>query len=312
MVYHRFRTPNRIARFLTLAFAVALVIPPMILSRSATATSLAAEGWMAESAAATGWEAEFRAAIRAQRSGQQREGTPLTIEARTMGMEKMDGFMPMYWDAETGQLFMEINRWNEELLNLTGLAAGLGSNDIGLDRGASQGNRIIYFDRVGPKIFMVQPNYSFRSSSDNVEEVRAVTDAFAPAIHWGWTPAAQTGDRVLVDMTPYLLADHTGIASRLGGYRVESSRSAVYRAMTMNFPANTEMEASLTFVNGAGGGGGRGGRGGGRGGAFEGVGAVAASGAAPTLRVHHAFVQLPDDDYTPREYDPRSSLGSVS
>ncbi len=314
MVDHRFPTPNRIARFLTLAFTMALVLPPMILSRSATATSLAAEGWMSESAAATGWEAEFRAAIRAQRSGQQ-EGTPLTIEARTMGMEKMDGFMPMYWDAEAGQLFMEINRWNEELLNLTGLAAGLGSNDIGLDRGASQGNRIIYFERVGPKIFMVQPNYSFRSSSDNVEEVRAVTDAFAPAIHWGWTPAAQTGDRVLVDMTPYLLADHTGIANRLGGYRVESSRSAVYRAMTMNFPANTEMEASLTFVTGGGGGGGGGGRGGGRGGrggSFEGVGAVAASGAAPTLRVHHAFVQLPDDDYTPREYDPRSSLGSVS
>jgi len=317
MAYHRSFPANRIARFLTLALAAALVIPPMVLSSSATATNLAAEGWMSASAAATGWEAEYRAAVRGQRGGRgdgggQQNGPPPTIEEHTADMESMDGFMPMYWDAEAGELFMEIDRWNEEVLNLSGLAAGLGSNDIGLDRGAGQGSRIVYFERVGPKIFMVQPNYRFRSSSDNPEEVRAVTDAFAPAIHWGWTPAAQTGDRVLVDMTPYLLTDHNGIGNRLGGYRLEGSRSAVYMPMTMNFPENTEMEVSLTFVSGGGGGGGRGGggRGGGRGGGgFEGVGAVAASAAAPTLRIHHAFVQLPDDDYVPREYDPRSSFG---
>jgi hypothetical protein len=320
MVDHRTPRTHSRTRFLTLILAAALIIPPTVLSRSATATSLAAEGWMAASAAATGWEAEYIEAVRAanlgsaQRGGRgggaPQGGTPQTIEARTAGMERMDGFMPLYWDADAGQLFMEIGRWNEELLNLTGLGAGLGSNDIGLDRGVSQGSRIVYFERVGPKIFMVQPNYRFRSSSDNPEEVRAVTDAFAPAIHWGWTPAAQTGERVLVDMTPYLLNDHNGIANRLGGYRLEGSRSAVYMPMTMNFPENTEMEVSLTFVSGAGGGGrGGGGRGGGRGGAFEGVGSVAASGAAPTLRVHHAFVQLPDDNYDPRDYDPRSSFG---
>jgi hypothetical protein len=301
-------------RFWTLAIVFALIVPPVILSRSATATSLAAEGWMATSATATGWEAEYIAAVRAEGAGGQRGGrggaqqasSTQTIEALTAGMTRMDGYMPLYWDADAGQLYMEIGRWNEELLNLTGLAAGLGSNDIGLDRGISQGSRIVFFEKVGPKIFMVQPNYRFRSSSTNPEEVRAVTDAFAPAILWGWTPAAVTGDRVLVDMTPFLLTDHTGIGNRLGGYRLETGRSAVYMPMTMNFPENTELEATLTFVSGGGGGGGRGGRGGG---GFEGVGSVAASAAAPTLRVHHAFVQLPDDDYEPRAYDPRSSLG---
>ena len=329
MVDQRSPRKYRKTRVLTLILATALIVPPMMLSRSATATSLAAEGWMAASAAATGWEAEYLAAVRAEKLGAPQRGgrgggggggaqadetqadETQTIEEKTAGMQRMDGFMPLYWDADAGQLFMEIGRWNEELLNLTGLGAGLGSNDIGLDRGAGQGSRIVYFERVGPKIFMVQPNYRFRSSSDNPEEVRAVTDAFAPAIHWGWTPAAQTGERVLVDMTPYLLTDHNGIANRLGGYRLEESRSAVYMPMTMNFPENTEMEVSLTFVSGGGGGGGRGGGGGGRGGrgGFEGVGSVAASGAAPTLRIHHAFVQLPDDNYVPREYDPRSSLG---
>ncbi len=275
---------------------------------------------MAAGAAATGWEAEYLEAVRAGtlggqrggRGGEQQAGETQTIEERTAAMESMDGFMPLYWDADAGQLFMEIDRWNEELLNLTGLGSGLGSNDIGLDRGVSQGSRIVYFEKVGPKIFMVQPNYRFRSSSDNPEEVRAVTDAFAPAILWGWTPAAQTGDRVLVDMTPFLLTDHTGIGNRMNGYRLEAGRSAVYMPMTMNFPENTELEVTLTFVSGGGGGGGRGGfGGGGRGGGnfFEGVGSVAASAAAPSLRVHHAFVQLPDDNYETRAYDPRSSLG---
>ena len=255
MVEHRSPRQHRRKRFLTLIVAAALIIPPLMLSRSASATNLAAEGWMAASAAATGWEGEYREAVRvAQRGGRggggggQAGGETQTIEDRTAGMQRMDGFMPLYWDADAGELFMEIDRWNEEVLNLQGLGSGLGSNDIGLDRGAGQGSKIVYFERVGQKIFMVQPNYRFRSSSDNPEEVRAVTDAFAPAIHWGWTPAAQTGDRVLVDMTPYLLTDHSGIAGRLGGYRLEGSRSAVYMPMTMNFPENTEMEVSLTFV----------------------------------------------------------------
>jgi hypothetical protein len=316
MANHRSpRRRNKINLFTILAM-VAIVAPPLLAGRSATATSLAAEGWMAESSAASGWEAEYRAAVRAEKLGQGRGGSgggqaaPQSIEAFTEGMQSIDGFMPLYWDADAGEMYMEINRWNEEILNLEGLASGLGSNDIGLDRGISQGSQVVYFDRVGPKIFMVQPNYGFRSSSTNPEEVRAVTDAFAPAIHWGWTVAAETGGRVLVDMTPYLLRDSTNIAGRLGNYRLDTSRSAVYMPMTMNFPQNTELEVMLTFTQQPGAGGG--GRGGGRGGGFEGVGSVAASGDAPTLRVHHAFVQLPDDGYETRPYDPRSSFGSMS
>src|SRR5690606_30894016 len=45
---------------------------------------------------------------------------------------------------------------------------------------------------------------------------------------------------------------------------------------------------------------------------FEGVGDVAATNAAASLRVHHSFVQLPDGNYQPRRYDPRSGFGAVS
>lgn len=234
-----------------------------------------------------------------------------TIEDKTQGMRRLDGFMPLYWDAEAGQLFMEIPRLDTEVLHAMGIGAGLGSNDIGIDRGGLAGSRIVVFERVGQKVLMVQPNYRFRSSSDDASEVRAVRDAFARSVLWGFTAAAATGDRVLVDMTEFLVRDATDLAQRLqpGSYRLDNSRSSIYMPMTMNFPQNTEMEVELTFVSQPGQGGGGGGRGGG---VFEGVGSVAATGEAASVRLHHSFIELPADGYTPRAYDPRSGYGAFT
>lgn len=236
-------------------------------------------------------------------------------------MRKLDGFFPLYWDSTAGQLFMEIPRINTEVLHLAGLGAGLGSNDIGLDRGQLQGSRIVRFERVGPKVIMVQPNFDFRSSSTNPAEVRAVRDAFARSVLWGFTVAAESegGRRVLVDMTDFLVRDATNMTPRLspGTYRLDQTRSSVYMPMTMNFPKNTEMEVELTFVSQPGGGGGGGGGFGGGGSAsggrwFEGVGSVAATSEAASLRVHHSFVELPDTNYTPRRFDSRSGFGALT
>jgi len=58
-----------------------------------------------------------------------------TIEERVAGMQKIDGYFPLYWDERTGNLWLEISRFDSDFLYAGGLAAGLGSNDIGLDRG---------------------------------------------------------------------------------------------------------------------------------------------------------------------------------
>jgi hypothetical protein len=228
-----------------------------------------------------------------------------TIEERTRDMRRIDGFLPMYWEESAGRLWLEIDQLDTELLHIAGLAAGLGSNDIGLDRGQLQGSRIVQFERRGPKVLMVQPNYRYRASSSNPAEVRAVRDAFARSVLWGFTVAAETGDRVLVDLSDFLLRDATNIAQRLrpGTYRLEPSRSSVYLPMVQNFPQNTEMEVELTFVQQPGAGGGAGG-----GGDFEGVGSVAATSEAASLRLHHSFVALPEDGYTPRLADPRAGF----
>src|SRR5580698_6477898 len=152
------------------------------------------------------------------------------IEERVTGMQKLDGYFPLYWEERTGSLFLEIPRLNAEFLFAGGLAAGLGSNDIGLDRGQEGGGLLVAFERVGPKVLLVQSNESFRSSSVNPAERKSVEDSFAKSVLWGFTVAAETNGHVLVDATDFVLRDGEGAGNALrpGAYRVDRTRSAVY------------------------------------------------------------------------------------
>ena len=244
-----------------------------------------------------------------------------TIEEKTSGMKKLDGLFPLYWDDAGGRLWLEVPKLETEVLYSTGIATGLGSNDIGIDRGALAGSRIVRFERVGPRLLMVQPNYRYRADTTNPAEARSVKEAFARSVLWGFQVAAASGDRVLVDFTEYLVRDPNDFAARLrpGTYRFDASRSSVYMPMTAGFSKNTEMEAELTFVRQPGGAGGPGGQGGGggrggagQGGYFEGVPNVAATGDAASIRIHHSIVELPDSRYAPRAYDPRSGYSDIS
>jgi hypothetical protein len=234
-----------------------------------------------------------------------------TIEERTAGAVKLDGYFPLYSDERSGSLWLEIPRFDTEFLYVTGLAAGLGSNDIGLDRGQPGEERIVSFQRAGPKVFLVQPNQSFRSSSPNPAERRSVEDSFARSVLWGFTVAAESDGRVLVDATDFFLRDGLGAANSLrpGTYRVDKTRSAIYLPRTKAFPANTEIETLLTFANDPSGG--RGGAGGG--GLFSGsVASVTPTAEAVTLREHYSLVELPDHNFKPRSYDPRAGYFDLS
>jgi hypothetical protein len=269
------------------------------------------------------------------RAGAQSAGRAGTIEERTSGMQKIDGYFPLYWDERTGSLFLEIPRFDSEFLFSTGLAAGLGSNDIGLDRGQGGQGRVVSFQRIGPKVLLVQGNESFRSSSPNPAERKSVEDSFAKSVLWGFTVAAESGGHVLVDATEFLLRDVHGAAGALrpGTYRVDRTRSAFYLPRTKAFPKNTEIEMILTFVNdaaggrGGGGGGpvqgpppisqtpaaGRGAGGGRGGGLFSGsVASVTPSADAVTMREHVSLVELPDGNYKPRWDDPRAGYGGLT
>ena len=238
---------------------------------------------------------------------------PPPIAERTKNLKKIDGFYPLYWDENAGKLFVEIPKLETEILYSTGMATGLGSNDIGIDRGQTTGSRIVKFERSGPRILMVQPNYQYRALTQNAAEARTVRDAFARSVLWSFPIAAASDGRYLVDYTDFLVRDATEIAGRLspGTYRFEAGRSSVYAAALAAFPRNSEMEAELTFVRTPGPGPG-GGRGGGGGRFFEGVGSVAAAAEAASMRVHHSIVELPEPGYEPRVYDPRSGFFGLS
>src|SRR5688572_11826726 len=124
------------------------------------------------------------------RGGQGPGGPTPSIGDRTSGLKKIDGFYPLYWDDASGRLWLEIPKLDTEVLYSTGLATGLGSNDIGLDRGVLTGSRIVKFERQGPRILMVQPNYQFRASTSNATEARRVTDAFARSVIWSFPVGA--------------------------------------------------------------------------------------------------------------------------
>jgi hypothetical protein len=256
-----------------------------------------------------------------------------SIDERTSGMQKLDGYFPIYWDDRTGSVFLEIPRFDSDFLLSTGLAAGLGSNDIGLDRGQGGQGRVVRFERIGPKILLTQGNQSFRSSSVNAAERKSVEDSFAKSVLWGFTIAAESNGRVLVDASDFLLRDIHGAggALRPGTYRVDRTRSAFYMPRTKAFPKNTEIEMTLTFANDAAGGrggggggpqqgpppigegGGRAGGGGRGGGLFSGsVASVTPTADAVTMREHVSLVELPDNNYKPRVDDPRAGYGGLS
>ena len=265
-----------------------------------------------------------------------RSGPTPTIEERTANMQKLDGFFPLFWDEHTGELYLEIPKFDSDFLYTTGLAAGLGSNDIGLDRGQAGSGRLVSFERVGPKVLLVQHNESFRSTSPNPAERRSVEDSFAKSILWGFSVAAESSGHVLVDATDFLLRDvhGAGRALRPGPYRVDRTRSAIYMPRTKAFPQNTEIETTLTFTSDATGGrggfsgpaqgpppievaaagrAGRGGGGGFGGGLFSGtVASVTPSPDSVTLREHVSLVQLPDAGYKPRWDDPRAGYGGMT
>lgn len=214
----------------------------------------------------------------------------------------MDGYFPFYWDAKTGKIWLEINRLNTEFLYVNSLAAGVGSNDIGLDRGQLGGERVVKFVKTGPKVLLLQPNYRYRAESNNKEEQISVEQAFAQSVLWGFEAVAESDERVLVDATSFLLQDAHGVIETLkrsqqGSYKLEASRSAIFLPRTKNFPQNTEFEATLTFVGNPQG---------------RYIRSVTPSPESVTVRQHHSFVKLPDDKYQPRKFDPRCGYFPLS
>src|SRR2546423_2524730 len=230
------------------------------------------------------------------------EGKPATISERAAGMQKFPGYFPFYWDAKAGKLWLEIDKWNSEFLYVESLPAGIGSNDIGLDRGQLGQSHIVRFERTGPRVLLIASNEGFRAESDNADERRAVKDAFAESVVWGFEVGAEEGNRALVDATAFYLRDVHGIPGVLqrnqqGQFRLDPTRCAFYLANTKTFPKNTEVESTLTFTT--------------DGDPGPLLRSVTPNAQAITIREHLSFVELPPPGFKPRVNDPRSGYFGI-
>ncbi|HEV7890971.1 MAG TPA: zinc-dependent metalloprotease [Pyrinomonadaceae bacterium] len=232
----------------------------------------------------------------------QEKSAPKSFAQLTRGLQKLDGYFPLYYDAEQGKLLLEISRFDTEVLYQVSLPTGVGSNPLGLDRGQLGNGYVVRFERAGPKVLMVASNYRFRALTEDAAERRAVEESFARSVLWGFKVEASEGARVLVDATGFFLRDAHGVADRLresnqGQYKLDESRSALYMPRTKAFPKNTEVEATLTFAG-------------------EGTPGALVRETVPapqsvTVREHHSLVELPDNNYTPRRLDPRVGVFAV-
>ena len=233
-----------------------------------------------------------------------------SIAEKTKNMELRKGFYDFYWDNTNGKIYLVVDKLNMPFLYVNSLPAGLGSNDIGLDRGQLGDSRIVYFNRVGKKLFLTQPNLDYRAVTNDKREQKAVEQSFAQSILFNFNIEAEeenaadpSMNKILIDATSFLLRDAHGVVDRIkrarqGTYTINENRSAIYIQNTKNFPKNAEFEATVTFVGGSD--------------AGRLVQSVTPSPEAITVRMHHSFVELPDNNYSPRKYDIRSGYGGTS
>ncbi len=229
------------------------------------------------------------------------QGQPASIGKKTEGMVKMSGFFPIYWDEKAGKLWLEIDKFDSEFLYVESMPAGVGSNDIGLDRGQVGEARVVRFERSGPKILLVQPNMEYRATKGEPAERKSVEDSFARSVLWGFQAEAEEGTHVLVDATTFFVRDSHGVVETMrrtqqGSFRFDPARSAIYLQMTKNFPRNTEVEATITVASDAPG-------------AY--VREVVPTPDSVTVREHQSFIALPEPGFQPRAFDPRAGFLSI-
>jgi hypothetical protein len=214
------------------------------------------------------------------------------------------GYFTFYLDEVTGKVYLQIDKFNQDFLFQSSLPKGIGSNDIGLDRGQLGATRLARFERVGSKVVLRQLNTYYRANSDNPLEKQAVNEAFASSIIWGFTIESEdnTREQVIIDYTPFLLSDIHNITDTLakgkeGKFSIDESRSFVYQSRSKAFPNNTELEATVTFKGSD---------------AGQYLRSVSPDAKAFTVNLHHSLIKLPDDKYKPRVFHPYSGYWAES
>ena len=223
-----------------------------------------------------------------------------SLAERTKGLERSDGFLPVYWDAARGRLLVEVPVFDRDVLYFVSAASGAGSVELPFDRGILT-TEVIHFQRSGPRVLVVAQNVRYRAVNGSPAQVENVRDSFATSVLASLPVEAEEGARVLVDATPLFMRDAADVEGRLrrvnqGTFRFDAGRSGFHVPRLKSFPLNTEVETIVTF-----------------GADNPGllVNNVTPDGRAFTMRIHHSFLKAPEG-YTPRVADQRIGVSAIT
>lgn len=216
--------------------------------------------------------------------------------------EAFSGYFNFNYSPKKDAIYLTVKNTDQPFLYVNSLSQGIGNNDLGLDRGQLGNERLLVFKKAGNKLLLLQPNLAYRARSDNALEQRSITEAFGKSVLFGFPIEASTADGYIIDLTPFLMQDAHGVAKRLqqaqqGTFKVDATRSAIALNRTKAFPKNIELDVLLTFTGEA------------NGNMLRGV---VPTPDAVTVYQHHSFVELPDNNYQMRSFDPRSGLNVFS
>lgn len=168
------------------------------------------------------------------------------------GITKYEGYFTFYYDDNSDKIFLQIENLDADFLYVNSLSEGIGSNDIGLDRGQLGDGVVVHFKKAGNKILLIQPNQDYRAITKNSEEIKSVKEAFAKSVLHGFVIKQEKKGMYLVDATDFFMRDAHGVASKLarndqGNYSLDKSKSAFHMERTKAFPKNVEFDIMLTF-----------------------------------------------------------------
>ncbi len=211
------------------------------------------------------------------------------------------GFFNFSYTESSGKITLKIKEFDKEFLLVSYYASGLGSNDIGFDRGKIASQRLVQFKRFGNRVALIESNPFYKAVTDNVKEKKVAQDAFASAILFTFI-IENENDGVQIDITPLITEDLNNTVQNLkdqkqGNYKIDKTKSIVIPEEMHAFPKNIEFEAWMTIVGESSG---------------EYIKSVAPTPEIVSLRQHLSFVELPDLNYKPRVYHPYSGYFAMS
>jgi hypothetical protein len=207
-----------------------------------------------------------------------------------------EGLLNLVGETDSGKVFLHLDTLPADYLYVAGLQSGVGSNDLGLDRGKLGRTRLVRFERYGNRVLLLEPNLKFRAETENDYEHRTVTEAFAQSVLAGFPIEISDEDEIRIDLGPLLFSDIMRIADLItdleqGTFEVDPERSAVDLSGIRNFPQNSLVPVVVTLKGTSPG---------------DFIKDVTPTPDSLTVRVTHQFIQVPESDYQTRRFHPRS------